>query len=113
MLQCPKQKSPALITKTRSETPLREPRLTLFLAVYWFLGAYLAAWFIPYAYQIGFVGVIMGMVLLRWFFAFEDRGQKTPPALGCTLWGTPFTLAVISAIGWAAMRLGEWLGLFD
>ena len=86
---------------------MRDPRLALFIAIYWFTGGYTCLALTPYALQIGLVGHIIGLVLLTWFYAVEDRGDKVPPILGYLLFALPLTMVVIGLIAWG-MR---WVGL--
>ena len=86
---------------------MRDPRLALFIAIYWFTGGYACLGLTPYALQAGLIGHIIGLTLLIWFYAVEDRGDKVSPVLGYLLFAPPLTMLLAGIIAWG-MR---WLGL--
>ena len=77
------------------------------IAAYWFIGGYIALALTPFARQAGLAALIIGMLLFLWARAIESRGGKIPYLLGGLLFGSPFTLMFIGAVGLVA----KWLGI--
>ena len=67
-------------------TPFDRIRFVLFITVYWFVGGYAVAWFTPFAFLTGRIGVVIGLVAFLVFLMYEDTNQKAPIIVGCVLW---------------------------
>ena len=67
---------------------------------------YILAWSTAYSVQAGLVGVIFGLLMLIWYFRYEDRGENAPLFIGYVLFAPPLTLILIGAIWWLLKRLG-------
>ena len=85
---------------------LRDPRIVVSIAIYWFIGGYIALVITPFAFQCGLVCLIIGVALLRMVIFIEDRGGRIPGVLGGLLLGSPITLMLIGAMGWGLKLLG-------
>jgi hypothetical protein len=79
----------------------------ILIAIYWFIGGYLALALTPWAYQAGWGAFIIGLLLYIRTERIEANGQKIPFWLGGLLLGSPVTLMFIGAVGLVA----KWLGL--
>ena len=86
---------------------LENPGEALAIALYWFAGGYIAAWWTPVATQAGLIGMVIGLMLYLWTRSIEDQGGKIPPLLGCALLAPPLNFMLFGAAIWG-MR---WLGL--
>jgi hypothetical protein len=80
---------------------LENPGEALAIALYWFAGGYIAAWWTLLATQAGLIGIVIGLVLYLWTRAIEDQGGKIPPLLGCALLAPPLSLLLFGAVIWA------------
>ena len=86
-------------------TPFDRIRFVLFITVYWFAGGYVATWFTPFAFLVGRIGVIIGLVSFLIFLMYEDSDRKAPIIVGCVLWAPPPTLMFAGAVIWGTRFL--------